>query len=59
MHLEYFQMIDRIESVDADRSSIVVSSSVPKESPVFEGHFPTMPLVPGVLLIETMAQVAS
>ena len=58
MHLEYFQMIDRIESVDADRSSIVVSSSVPKESPVFEGHFPTMPLVPGVLLIETMAQAS-
>jgi 3-hydroxyacyl-[acyl-carrier-protein] dehydratase len=28
------------------------------ESPVFEGHFPGMPLVPGVLLIETMAQAS-
>jgi 3-hydroxyacyl-[acyl-carrier-protein] dehydratase len=29
---------------------------VPTESPVFEGHFPGFPLMPGVLLIECMAQ---
>ena len=29
---------------------------VPDESPVFEGHFPGHPLLPGVLMIETMAQ---
>jgi 3-hydroxyacyl-[acyl-carrier-protein] dehydratase len=31
---------------------------VPKESKVFEGHFPGYPLLPGVLLIEFMAQAA-
>ncbi|RVI41075.1 3-hydroxyacyl-ACP dehydratase FabZ family protein, partial [Sinorhizobium meliloti] len=30
----------------------------PEKSPVFEGHFPGYPLVPGVLLIETMAQAS-
>lgn len=58
MLLEYFQMIDRIEALDLDAGSLVASSAVPDRSPVFEGHFPGLPLVPGVLLIETMAQAS-
>jgi 3-hydroxyacyl-[acyl-carrier-protein] dehydratase len=58
MLLEYFQMIDRVESVDADLKTLRARSVVPSKSPVFEGHFPGMPLVPGVLLIETMAQAS-
>ena len=58
MHLEYFQMVDRIDSVDEDASTINAQSTIPAESPVFEGHFPGFPLVPGVLLIETMAQTS-
>ncbi|MDZ7601575.1 MAG: 3-hydroxyacyl-ACP dehydratase FabZ family protein [Hoeflea sp.] len=58
MQLEYFQMIDRIESLDLEHSTLVASATVPEASPVFEGHFPGMPLVPGVLLIETMAQAS-
>ena len=58
MQLEYFQMIDRIEALDLDAGTLVASSTVPDASPVFEGHFPGMPLVPGVLLIETMAQAS-
>ena len=54
MRLEYFQMIDRILAVDAER--IEAAATVPEASPVFEGHFPGHPLVPGVLLVETMAQ---
>ena len=49
-------MIDRITAVDADAGTLSAQCDVPTESPVFEGHFPGMPLVPGVLLIETMAQ---
>ncbi|MBA3041834.1 MAG: beta-hydroxyacyl-ACP dehydratase [Alphaproteobacteria bacterium] len=58
MLLEYFQMIDKVEAVDLDRGTLKARSVVPEKSPVFEGHFPGMPLVPGVLLIETMAQAS-
>jgi 3-hydroxyacyl-[acyl-carrier-protein] dehydratase len=58
MQLEYFQMIDTVEVLDADNGTIVARADVPMESTVFEGHFPGSPLVPGVLLIETMAQAS-
>jgi 3-hydroxyacyl-[acyl-carrier-protein] dehydratase len=58
MQLEYFQMIDAITAVDLDKKSLEAASVVPDRSTVFEGHFPGHPLVPGVLLIETMAQAS-
>ena len=58
MRLEYFQLIDRIIELDLPGRTISSEATVPAESTIFEGHFPGYPLMPGVLLIETMAQTA-
>jgi 3-hydroxyacyl-[acyl-carrier-protein] dehydratase len=58
MQLEYFQLIDRIASLDLSERSIKVEAEVPLSSTIFEGHFPGRPLMPGVLLIEAMAQTS-
>ena len=59
MRLEYFQMTDRVVELSRDRGLIRTESTVPTASTIFEGHFPGHPLLPGVLLIETMAQTAA
>jgi len=58
MRLEYFQMVDRVEAVDPIAGTIRARAEVPRESSVFEGHFPGYPILPGVLLVECMAQTA-
>jgi len=58
MRIEYFQLIDRIIDLDMDKKTISVEAQVPKESTIFEGHFPGYPIMPGVLLIESMAQTS-
>jgi 3-hydroxyacyl-[acyl-carrier-protein] dehydratase len=58
MRLEYFQLIDRIVELDLPARTIRTEATVPTNSTIFEGHFPGYPLMPGVLLIETMAQTS-
>ena len=58
MRLEYFQLIDRIVDLNLNDLTIRVEANVPTESTIFEGHFPGRPLMPGVLLIESMAQAS-
>jgi len=51
-------MIDRVVDIGLDDPVIHAEATVPTSSPIFEGHFPGYPLMPGVLLIETMAQTS-
>src|ERR1700722_10869921 len=56
MHLEYFKLIDRIVDLNVGERTITVEAQVPQQNTIFEGHFPGHPIMPGVLLIEAMAQ---
>jgi 3-hydroxyacyl-[acyl-carrier-protein] dehydratase len=58
MRIEYFQLIDRIANLNLSDLTIRVEATVPTTSTIFEGHFPGRPLMPGVLLIEAMAQAS-
>jgi 3-hydroxyacyl-[acyl-carrier-protein] dehydratase len=58
MRLEYFQLIDRVIELNLADRTIRTETTIPTTSTVFEGHFPGYPLMPGVLLLETMAQTS-
>ena len=51
-------MIDRILDLNTVEKTITVEAQVPTENTIFEGHFPGYPIMPGVLLIESMAQTS-
>ncbi|OAT83610.1 3-hydroxyacyl-ACP dehydratase FabZ [Desulfotomaculum copahuensis] len=56
-HKPPFVMLDRIEDVQAGES-IHAYKNVSGSEPYFAGHFPGYPLLPGVLIIEAIAQAA-
>ena len=56
-HRYPFMLIDRIIELDGDKSCIGIKN-VTYNEPQFTGHFPLQPVMPGVLLIEGMAQTA-
>lgn len=56
-HRYPFMMIDRIIEIDGDNSAIGIKNVTINE-PQFQGHFPNTPVMPGVLMIEGMAQTA-
>ncbi|MFQ5773190.1 MAG: 3-hydroxyacyl-ACP dehydratase FabZ [Kiloniellaceae bacterium] len=53
-----FLMIDRVIDVIPDQSAIGVKNVTINEG-YFQGHFPRQPVMPGVLVIESMAQTAA
>jgi 3-hydroxyacyl-[acyl-carrier-protein] dehydratase len=50
-------LVDRVESLDPDKG-IVAIKAVTINEPFFQGHFPGRPIMPGVLIIEALAQAA-
>jgi len=56
-HRYPFLLVDRIEQIDGDRSCVGIKNVTANE-PHFQGHFPGNPVMPGVLIIEGMAQTA-
>lgn len=56
-HRYPFLMIDRIVDVDGNESAVGIKN-VTMNEPHFTGHFPDQPVMPGVLIIEAMAQTA-
>ena len=56
-HRYPFLMIDKIRSIEFDKRAIGIKN-VSVNEPHFDGHFPNRPVMPGVLIIETMAQTA-
>jgi 3-hydroxyacyl-[acyl-carrier-protein] dehydratase len=55
-HRYPFLLVDRIEELEPER--VVGIKNVTINEPFFTGHFPDYPVMPGVLIIEAMAQVA-
>lgn len=56
-HRYPFLLVDRIERIDSDLSCVGIKNVTVNE-PHFQGHFPGNPVMPGVLIIEGMAQTA-
>ncbi len=57
-HRYPFLLVDRVLSIDPNKS-IVALKNVTINEPFFPGHYPHHPVMPGVLIIEAMAQVAA
>ena len=57
-HRYPFLMIDKVVNISRTEGAVGIKNVTINE-PFFEGHFPQMPVMPGVLIIEAMAQTAA
>ena len=57
-HRYPFMLVDRVVELDIEGKRIRAYKNVSINEPFFNGHFPQHPIMPGVLIIEAMAQAA-
>ena len=57
-HRYPFLLIDKVENIIIGKSALGIKNVTVNE-PYFQGHFPSKPIMPGVLIIEAMAQTAA
>ncbi|WP_120496078.1 3-hydroxyacyl-ACP dehydratase FabZ [Kiloniella sp. EL199] len=57
-HRYPFLLIDRVDNIIKDEGAVGLKNVTINE-PFFEGHFPRQPVMPGVLIVEAMAQTAA
>ena len=57
-HRYPFMLVDRIIDLNVEEMSIIGYKNLTFNEPFFQGHFPSEPIMPGVMQLEAMAQVA-
>ena len=57
-HRYPFLLIDKIDEI-IDEKKVIATKNVTINEPFFQGHFPNFPVMPGVLVIEAMAQAGA
>ena len=58
-HRYPFLLVDRVLEIDKSQQRIRALKNVTMNEPFFEGHFPSRPVMPGVMMLEAMAQAAA
>ena len=58
-HRYPFLLVDRVIEINTEEESLIALKNVTFNEPHFTGHFPDMPVMPGVLIVEALAQAAA
>lgn len=58
-HRYPFLLVDRVLELDFDAETIIAQKNVSRNEHFFQGHFPGSPIMPGVLILEALAQAGS